>query len=145
MTNSAEIINFPEHESTNTKEQGHYLKADVKDGFMQIANALQDFLCKVELSGRQHQVLNSIIRKTYGFNKKLDWIAGEQLKEQMKYKGAVTHLHADVRELEKRHIIISDGRKIGPNPILSEWTLNKPKTVTKATNRKRSLDKPKTV
>lgn len=32
-------------------------------GYIKIANALQDALCQVELSGRQHRVVNAVIRK----------------------------------------------------------------------------------
>jgi len=47
-------------------------------GYTKIANELYDALCKIRISGEARQVLDVIIRKTYGFNKKLDCIALSQ-------------------------------------------------------------------
>lgn len=144
MADLAKIINFPDNEELTGSE---CVKADTRNGFTQVANELLDYLAKLDITKRQWRVMVSLIRKTYGFNKKTDWIVGEQIATHMEYPGAVTHIHADIRLLKSRNIIIKEGRKIGPNPVLSDWVLtqNQPKAVTAKTNRKWSPDKPETV
>ena len=144
MSNTAEIINFPVEKQ---KEGQEIVKADTKEGFTQLANTLLDYLCMIDITKRQWRVMISLIRKTYGYNKKTDWIVAGQIKDQMKYPGAITHIHSDIRELKERAFIIEDGHKIGPNSLVSEWILvsKKQKTIINEANRKRSSSKPKTV
>lgn len=47
----------------------------LEDGFVRIANEIYDALCKARIPGEARQVLDVIIRKTYGWNKKLDRIS----------------------------------------------------------------------
>lgn len=47
-------------------------------GFVRISTELFDALCKIRISGEARQMLDVIIRKTYGFNKKEDRIATSQ-------------------------------------------------------------------
>ena len=49
-----------------------------ENGFTRIANELMEAMCRVNLSPYESRVLWFIIRKTYGFNKKLDRIALSQ-------------------------------------------------------------------
>ena len=105
--------------------------ANMKAGFTRIPNNLEEYNCQVELSDRQHRILRAVIRKTYGFNKAMDWLAAEQISQLISYKGHITHVRADVRELLKRKIFIQEDKLIGPNPILSEWVLSKSKNVNK--------------
>lgn len=51
----------------------------VEDGFTRIANELLEALCRVRIPGEARQVLDSIIRLTYGYNKKADRIAMSQM------------------------------------------------------------------
>lgn len=97
----------------------------VEQGYTRLANQLLDAVCQVELSGRQFRVFMTIVRKTYGFNKSLDWISAEQIKDLMNYGGNYTHICSDIRELKSRQIIIQEGRKLGPNPYLLDWILDK--------------------
>lgn len=50
-----------------------------ENGYTKIANEILDALCRIRISGEARQVLDVIIRKTYGFNKKEDRIALSQL------------------------------------------------------------------
>lgn len=50
----------------------------VKDGYTRIANELMDALCLVRIPGQARQVLDFILRKTYGYNKASDCIANSQ-------------------------------------------------------------------
>ncbi|WP_142777494.1 replication protein, partial [Klebsiella pneumoniae] len=68
MANTAEVINFPVPE----KVQQESRMADLDNGYLRLANQIQDALCVVELSGREFRVLNAIVRLTYGWSKKED-------------------------------------------------------------------------
>ena len=50
----------------------------LKNGFFRIANEWWQQLCRTRINGEARQVLDVIIYKTYGFNKKTDWIALSQ-------------------------------------------------------------------
>ena len=49
-----------------------------ENGFVPIANELYEALCRTRINGEARQVLDVIIRKTYGFQKKSDCIALSQ-------------------------------------------------------------------
>lgn len=55
--------------------------ADVQleNGYIKIANELAEAFGRLHLTGCQWQVLWVIIRRTYGWNKKEDWISGSQI------------------------------------------------------------------
>lgn len=50
----------------------------LEDGYTPIANEILDALVSIRIPGEARQCLDFIIRKTYGFNKKEDWIALSQ-------------------------------------------------------------------
>ena len=52
-----------------------------EDGYTKIANEIMEALAKIRISGEARQMLDVIIRKTYGFNKKEDKIATVQFME----------------------------------------------------------------
>ncbi|EFD7284844.1 replication protein, partial [Escherichia coli] len=69
-----------------------------------------------------HQLLVflAVMRKTYGFNKKLDWVSNEQLSE---LTGILPHKCSAAKSvLVKRGIFIQSGRNIGINNVVSEWS-----------------------
>ncbi len=53
----------------------------LENGHTRIANEILEHLVKMHLSPNQWQVLFCIIRKTYGFSKKVDYIANFQIAE----------------------------------------------------------------
>lgn len=53
----------------------------VENGYTKIANEILDKICLHRISGEEHLILWTIIRKTYGFNKKEDHIALSQFIE----------------------------------------------------------------
>ena len=87
---------------------------------------MQDYLCLVDITRRQQRVLNAVARKTYGFNKPTDWITASQIKTMMGYQGHYCHISADLKMLKNRKIVIQDGKKIGINPVLSDWIMDRP-------------------
>lgn len=50
----------------------------IENGFLKIANDIWDALARIRISGEEWQILNVVIRKTYGFNKKEDRISLSQ-------------------------------------------------------------------
>lgn len=52
-----------------------------ENGYTAIANEILDALCRTRISGEARQVLDVILRKTYGYNKKADHISLSQFVE----------------------------------------------------------------
>lgn len=50
----------------------------LEDGYLKIANELFDALIKFKLPGNELRIALFVIRKTYGYNKKSDWISNSQ-------------------------------------------------------------------
>lgn len=50
-----------------------------ENGYTAIANEIMEALCRIRISGEARQVLDVMIRKTYGFNKSEDRIALSQI------------------------------------------------------------------
>ncbi|MBU2707696.1 replication protein [Zooshikella marina] len=113
---------------------------DKYNGYVRFDNQLLEAMCRLDISGRQLRILMAVFRKTIGFNLDVDWISASQLADLMQYDGATTHLHADLRLLKERKIIITQGRKIGINKQSDQWFFSKIET-----NQNPSLNKPKSV
>ncbi len=90
-----------------------------EDGFTKIANELLDALIKTNFSGYQRRVLDTIIRKTYGFNKKEDYISYSQIIEMTDIR--MPHVSRALKELKQRRIVTKGGNKIGINKDYSQW------------------------
>ena len=90
----------------------------LEDGHTRIANELLEHLMKLYLAPNQWQVLLCIMRKTYGFQKKADFIANRQIVEET---GLVkSTISRALRRLELRNIVIRQGKFLG---IQKDWTL----------------------
>ncbi|MCM9136772.1 replication protein, partial [Salmonella enterica] len=124
MSNTAEIYKFPAPVPT----QQECRMADLENGYLRLANQIQDALCIVELSGREFRVLNAIIRLTYGWSKKSDRIANSLIADKTTLK--VKHVSEAVLSLAYRNIIIlrriGQTRYIGINTNLDKWAYSKP-------------------
>ena len=124
MTNSAKIINFPEREVEQEQvQEPEYVKADIDNGYYRVANELGLALCKVHLSDRESRIVQAIILKTFGWQKATDWICNSQLSELTDI--GITHISNIKKALKDRSIIITEGMKVGVNPVVSEWVLVK--------------------
>ncbi len=75
MANTAEIFNFPVPDAAQKEPR----VADFDDGYTRIANELLEAVMLAGLTQHQLLVFLAVMRKTYGFNKKLDWVSNEQL------------------------------------------------------------------
>jgi phage replication O-like protein O len=92
-----------------------------ENGYTMIANELLEALMQVQLAPNDWQVLLCIIRKTYGFKKKVDRIANFQI---MQY----TSLRKDVvsrclSRLVVKSIITRDHKLVGVNKNYETWKL----------------------
>ena len=74
-----------------------------ENGYTAISNELLDALSRIRIPGESRQVLDVIIRKTYGFNKKYDCISNSQF---VKYTGIKKqHVSRAVAKLKNMNII----------------------------------------
>lgn len=79
----------------------------VEDGHTKIANEIMDALCRIRIPGEEGQVLNAILRKTYGWNKCEDAISLSQFVE-MTGLNKPHVIHALSGLLLKKVIIIAE-------------------------------------
>ncbi|HEE0733001.1 TPA: replication protein [Klebsiella pneumoniae] len=116
MANTAEVINFP----VPVVALQELRVADLDDGFTRIANELLEAVMHAGLSQHQLLVFMAVMRKTYGFNKKADWVSNEQISM---LTGILPHKCSAAKSaLVKRGILTQTGRVIGINKTVSEWS-----------------------
>ncbi len=116
MANTAEVINFPVPDVAHKEPR----VADLDGGFTRIANEILEAVMHAGLSQHQLLVFMAVMRKTYGFNKKSDWVSNEQLSE---LTGILPHKCSSAKSaLVKRGILTQTGRVIGINKTVSEWS-----------------------
>lgn len=103
-----------------------------EDGYTQIANELLDALTRTRVPGEERQMFDFILRKTYGFNKKMDMISLSQFVTTTGVKRQ--NVHSSLKSLFiKRMIVIqkNDNGSItyGINKHYQEW-LSSSKKIT---------------
>lgn len=93
--------------------------AELQDGYTRIANGLLEAIMLAGLTQHQLLVFMAVMRKTYGFNKKSDWLSNEQLSQ---LTGILPHKCSAAKSaLVKRKILSQNGRSVGINKALGEW------------------------
>lgn len=50
----------------------------LEDGHLRIANDIWEALCRIRIPGEVRQIIDTVLRKTWGFRKKEDWISLSQ-------------------------------------------------------------------
>ena len=82
----------------------------IEDGYLKISNKIIEELCRINLSKYEWRILLAIIRKTYGYNKKSDYISLSQLAKSTKIRQ--NHCGRAVALLRNKNIITttSSGR-----------------------------------
>ena len=99
----------------------------LEDGFIRIANGIAKELAKTYMSSYESQILWCLFIKTYGFNKKEDWISNSQFVEATGiYK---SHVSRTIKKLVERKIVTQTGNKIAFNKYHTQWR-ELPKQVT---------------
>ncbi|MGP2900529.1 replication protein [Serratia ureilytica] len=110
--------------------------ADTDDGYTRIANELLEAVMSADLTARQLKVALAIIRKTYGFGKKVDRITNTQIASMTGIHH--THVCTAKNEMIAMNIIITSGFQIGINKVVSDWKLSisqDSKTLAKSANK----------
>lgn len=116
MANIARVINFPVPDVALKEPR----VADLEDGYTRIANELLEAVMLAGLSQHQLLVFMAVMRKTYGFNKKSDWVSNEQLSS---LTGILSHKCSAAKSaLVRRRILTQSGRSVGINKAVSEWS-----------------------
>ncbi|MDF7241965.1 replication protein, partial [Proteus mirabilis] len=103
----------------NQRRQERPNVADLDNGYTRIANELLDAIMLAGLTKHQLLMVMAVWRKTYGFNKKMDWVGNEQLESMTKIDS--TKCSTAKNQLVRMKIFIQEGRKIGMNKNISEW------------------------
>jgi len=140
MTQPQEKNNVLEFPGNN--QGAEVVKADTDEGYTRIANTLLEAVYRCDLTARQSRVLLAVIRKTYGFNRKTDWLSAPLIAEAINYLGDDSNIRKDIKALKDRNILISEGKRIGPNPVISSWSFTK--QVENNTGRKQPANRLKT-
>lgn len=90
----------------------------IENGHIDIANEIAEHLAYYRLSGEEYQVLWVILRKTWGWKKKSDFIALSQFQKYTKMKKP--NICRALKKLESKNIIIKKD-----NAIANEYRFNK--------------------
>jgi len=90
-----------------------------ENGYTKIANELLDAMCQLHLSGNQWKVLHAIIRKTYGWNKTVDFLTGTQIADMTGMHS--THVYTALRVLRDRRVITWHNRLIAIQKDYEQW------------------------
>ncbi|ECJ2856795.1 replication protein, partial [Salmonella enterica subsp. diarizonae] len=112
---TAEVINFPVPDVAPKEPR----VADLDDGYTRLANELLDAVMCSGLPETELCILMAVWRKTYGYNKKMDWISNEQLEEMIQKHH--THCSTAKNSLIRKKVLIQEGRRVGMNIHISEW------------------------
>ncbi|WP_139594563.1 replication protein [Escherichia coli] len=119
MANTAKILNFGRG---NFAEQERRV-ADIDDGYTRFANELLEAIASADLTARQLKVMLAYVRKTYGFNKKTDRIADEQIAQLTGLSRQ--NVNKAKKELISMNCLFMDGNQIGVNSEVSAWQFSK--------------------
>jgi phage replication O-like protein O len=99
----------------------------LEDGYTRIANELFDAILAYPFSARQLKVLMTIVRKTYGYNKKRDDISASQIGAACGL--ARPHVAAVLGELADMNVIFKQSGRFGTvveiNKRYGSWTSTK--------------------
>jgi phage replication O-like protein O len=91
----------------------------LEGGYTRIANEILAHLMRIQLSANQWQVLLCIIRKTYGFGRKVDRIANFQICEATGLGKEV--VSRSLHKLQAARIIVRNGTQIGFQKDWEQW------------------------
>ena len=91
----------------------------LEEGYTRIANEFIEGLCKIRLGGYERRVLDAIIRKTWGFQKKEDRISNSQICEMTGLHKA--HVSRSLHTLKFLNIVTKNGNKWGIQKRPNLW------------------------
>jgi phage replication O-like protein O len=104
----------------------------IENGYTKVANELLEALARINLDPYENRVLLFIIRKTYGWHKKMDWISLSQI--AMGTGIRKSHISRTINSLEERNLVIRGSNKhIGLQKDYERWKKKLPKEATRVT------------
>lgn len=115
----AEVFYLPKSEPVKQERR----VADIDDGYTRFANELLEAIASADLTARQLKVMLAYVRKTYGFNKKTDRIADEQIAQLTGLSRQ--NVNKAKKELISMNCLFMDGNQIGVNSEVSAWQFSK--------------------
>ena len=99
-------------------------KPQTEHGYIRIANELLMALNKYRLSGEEWLILVSVLRKTYGYNKKEDTISLSQFEEMTGI--ARSSIVRAIKKLEEKNVIVKTKAKTNKYKINKNYDTWKP-------------------
>lgn len=90
-----------------------------ENGFTKLANELLEQLSTVQMSGSEWQFIMCLIRKTYGYNKKEDWITNSQISQMSGLRKE--RVSEAKRKLLDRNIVTEKRNKISLQKDYELW------------------------
>lgn len=97
------------------------MSPQLENGYTRIANDLLAVLSCAKMTDYERVVIFTVIRKTYGWGKKSDWISHGQF---TKVTGVPrSRVCNTVTNLTERNILFRDGRKVGLQKDWSKWSI----------------------
>ena len=115
----AEVFYLPKSEPVEQERR----VADIDDGYTRFSNELLEAIASADLTARQLKVMLAYVRKTYGFNKKTDRIADEQIAQLTGLSRQ--NVNKAKKELISMNCLFMDGNQIGVNSEVSAWQFSK--------------------
>ncbi len=91
----------------------------IENGYTKIANELLEAISKVNLSSYEFRVMLAIIRKTYGFNKKHDWLSLSQIEEITNIKSH--NVCRTIKKLVDKNMLLKNGKITGIQKQYKKW------------------------
>ncbi len=91
----------------------------LEEGYLKIANEIQEAFCRFRMPGSTRRVVDAIVYKTYGWNKKEDWISHSQIVQITgMLKGNVSR---ELSQAIKHGIVIVHDNKLRLNKDYEGW------------------------
>ncbi len=112
------------------------MSAQLENGHTRIANEILESLCKLKISNYESRFLYALFRKTYGFQKKEDFISLSQFSKLTGIEPQ--HIARAKKQLLEKRMIVLNKNKIGINTELPQWVVPEqvvPNKVTSSTSR----------
>ncbi len=109
-----------------------------------IINVIIEKLSSSKLTNYESNIIMAVIRKTYGWDKKMDWISGSQL--HIATGIPRENCHRTSAKLVKKKVLIKKGKEIGINKKVEQWdVLDRLAVVSRQTVFNETLVSPETV
>lgn len=92
-----------------------------ENGYVGIANELMEHVMRLPIDGGGFRILLSVIRRTYGFRKKKDYISLSKFQE---YTGmSRSHVLKQIKKLVLYRVLVKDGNMYNLNKNWEEWVV----------------------